>query len=211
METIELGPLGRRYRMIDPGGGGRVAKILRSGVPYEVDVVEDMAALGVSGVAVDVGANIGNHTLWLAMVCGLQVVAFEPIKYAKLEANLALNDLGSSRVSVHRVALGAVETTASASRKNRLTTGAGTIPVRRLDDFDLRGVSILKIDVEGMEADVIAGGLVMIERERPTVYAEAWDRDYRDRVDWLLSPLGYRRGRRFRWHQNRWDPPEPGQ
>ncbi|HEV2929907.1 MAG TPA: FkbM family methyltransferase, partial [Propionibacteriaceae bacterium] len=92
---IELGPPGNRYRIRDPGGGGRVAKILRSGTPYEAGVLADMASLGLTGAAVDVGANIGNHSLWLAVVCGLSVEAFEPdpANLSRLRHNVALNGL----------------------------------------------------------------------------------------------------------------------
>ena len=203
--TIELGPKGSRYLIHDPGGGGRVAKILRSGVPYEKDVVEDMAALEASGVAVDVGANIGNHTLWLVAVCGLEVKAFEPIKGDLLARNVDLNGF-ADRVAIHRFALGDTPTTAHLIGHNQLKTGAGDFEVRTLDEFDFSNVSILKIDTEGMEEQVITGGLETIERERPTIYAEAWDDDYLARITALLEPLGYSLARRFKWHQNKWVP-----
>jgi FkbM family methyltransferase len=204
-DTIELGPPDARYRIYDPGGGGRVAKILRTGTPYEVDVVADMVSLDAAGVAVDVGANIGNHTLWLAAVCGLRVEAFEPIRHAKLAANVALNNL-QDQVGIHRHALGDTPGSATRLAGNRLDVGTGDITIRTLDAFAFTGVSILKIDVEGMETDVVAGGLETIADSRPVIYAEAWNDDYLAAVGRLLEPLGYRHARAFRWHQNRWDP-----
>ena len=203
--TLTLGPEGRRYQIYDPGGGGRVAKILRTGTPYESQVVADMAAAGAVGRAVDVGANIGNHTLWLAVVCQLQVVAFEPIKYEKLRANVVLNGL-QDRVTIHQVALGNQVGRATALERNRLDVGTGDIPIVTLDEFALDDVSILKIDVESMEPDVIRGGLDTIGRNRPIVYAEAWDDAARDVVDGLLKPLGYTFARSFKWNQNKWVP-----
>jgi FkbM family methyltransferase len=206
--VIELGPVGARYRIHDPGGGGRIAKMIRGGQPYEVDVLADMAALDLAGTAVDVGANIGNHTLWLAAVCGLRVEAFEPREeqLAKMRANVALNGFGG-RVRVHPVALGAAAGTAKQLSKGRLNpAAAGAVEVRTLDSYQLTDVTLVKIDVEGMEPAVIRGGLATIERCRPTIYAEAWDDTYSDATGKLLEPLGYRRVRRFRWHQQRWDP-----
>lgn len=30
------------------------------------------------GIAIDIGANIGNHTIFLSKVCGMEVIAIEP-------------------------------------------------------------------------------------------------------------------------------------
>lgn len=203
---IKLGPPEARYRIRDPGGGGRVAKILRTGTPYEAGVLADMASLSLTGLAVDVGANIGNHSLWLAVVCWLRVEAFEPLSanYDQLAANVALNRLGD-QVRTHRVALGDTEGVAHHIGRGRLSPG-GELPVRTLDSYDFRGVALLKIDVEGMEQAVIRGGLETISRNRPVIYAEAWDDTYRAATGALLEPLGYRLGPRLKWHQQRWDP-----
>lgn len=209
--TIELGPPEARYLIRDPGGGGRVAKMLRGGNPYEHAVLKDMKSLEPTGLAVDVGANIANHTLWLAMVCGMDVVAFEPRESArvKFRDNVALNDL-EDRVTLHSMALGdrdqAEQATASHVGKGRMQVGAGDIPVRTLDSFELQDVGLLKIDVEGMEQAVIRGGIEMITREKPIIYAEAWDDEYREATGELLRPLGYTAGPKLRWHQQRWDP-----
>lgn len=59
-------------------------------------------------VIVDAGANIGNHTLFFAKVCGAaEVHAFEPLRtiFAVLERNVALN--GLTNVRCHNMALGA--------------------------------------------------------------------------------------------------------
>lgn len=204
--VIELGPPGRRYRIYDPGGGGRLAKILRTGAPYESTVLADMAALGVTGTAVDVGANVGNHSLWLTAVCGLRVHAFEPLldNLVQLRANVTLNGL-QGRIAVHDVALGDADGTAQHVGRGQLTPG-GELPVRRLDDYGLTDVSLLKIDVEGTEDKVIRGGMETIRRCRPVIYAEAWDDSYSARTGELLEPLGYRPTRRLKWHQQRWDP-----
>lgn len=207
-DTIELGPEGSRYRIHDPGGGGRVAKMLRAGHPYEHGVLNDMLSLGIEGgTAVDVGANIANHTLWLALVCKLDVVAIEPrdTALAKLRANLELNGL-TDRVPVHAIALGDAEGAAEHIGKGRMKVGSGAVPVRTLDSLDVRDVRLLKIDVEGMEQSVIRGGMETIARDKPVIYAEAWDDDYREATAELLRPLGYSQGPKLRWNQQRWDP-----
>jgi FkbM family methyltransferase len=74
------------------------------------------------------------------------------------------------------------------------------VPVRPLDELELPRVDILKIDVEGMELDVIAGAdatirrcrpVLMVENDRdihsPAVIQALLDRDYR--LFWFLVPL----------------------
>ena len=60
--------------------------------------------------------------------------------------------------------------------------------VRRLDSFELKPWFI-KIDVQGLEKDVIMGGMTTIAKYRPIVLVES--EDYDD-IDSLLAPLGYR-------------------
>jgi FkbM family methyltransferase len=159
---------------------------------------------------VDAGANIGNHTIWLAVVCGLEVAAFEPIKHAELDANLALNGL-SGQVAVHRVALGDEDTTALHMGKGRLDTGKGALPVRMLDSFGLEGVSVIKADVEGMEPAVLQGGEETIRRDRPVIFAEEWGQSEHDAIAGVLEPWGYTMMSRFHGKGSatpvgRWEP-----
>jgi FkbM family methyltransferase len=62
------------------------------------------------------------------------------------------------------------------------------IDVRTLDDFHL-APDILKIDVEGAEADVILGGLETIRSGQPVILVEG----EAIAVEKPLSPMGYRR------------------
>jgi len=184
---------------------GIVAKCAEEGNPYEARLLEHIYKQEFDGLALDVGAHVGNHTLWLAAVCGLDVVAFEPGKSVKqLRLNVELNGL-QDRVSVHRVALGEaagvgrlvgkgqVETEAWHSMTQEIELGKGEVVVKALDEFELNSVAVMKVDVEGMEANVLRGGLATIERCRPAIYAETWGKEYTTAVREVLEPLGYRR------------------
>lgn len=183
---------------------GIVAKCAEQGSPYEPRLLERIYDASPTGLAVDVGAHIGNHTLWLAVICRLEVIAFEPSKAIKqLRANVALNGL-ESQVGVHRVALGSgpgvgrliekgqVVAEPWQSMNREMELGEGEVEVRTLDSYGLDEVSVIKIDVEGMEAAVVAGAAETIERCRPLVYAETWGESYTAAVAELLEPLGYR-------------------
>lgn len=180
---------GVRYRIEDPGG--LIGKSLRAGNPYEARVLEHIYRQGLKGVAVDAGASVGNHALWFAAVCGLRVVAFEPLVYEQLLRNVALNGLGK-QIRVQAVALGASAGTATPLGRGQLEPGQGSVPVEPLDGFELADVALLKVDVEGMEADVLEGALDTIRRCEPLIFAEAWDHEAHARVAGVLEPLGYR-------------------
>lgn len=195
----------RSYRMYDTGG--KISRCMRAGIPYEHGLLEsiyDRTQEGrFGGLAVDVGANIGNHTLWMAVMCGLKVAAIEPVTVEMLYANLELNGLNNSLdVSVFPIGVGASTTELQHQGKGRLRLPSeshlGTIiEVKPLDDLDLRAVSLIKIDVEGMEADVLRGARRTISRDRPVIYAEFWDDEHFEDITRVLAPLGYRLTRVF--------------
>lgn len=175
--------------------------LLREGVPYELEMVRDAASLN-EGLMVDVGANIGNHSLFWA-ASGHAVAAFEPdaTLTSCLEASALLNKM--SALSVHSVAVGAEpgkcrlrEVEPTNIGMQQAVVGEGDIPVVRLDDMGLAGVGTLKVDVEGMELDVLQGASAIIDRDKPNIYVEAVGEQHA-RVTELLEMSGYAEVRRF--------------
>jgi FkbM family methyltransferase len=134
----------------------------------EVDLLRQIIRRG--DVVVDIGANIGAHTLFMAKTVGPQgmVLAFEPqrIVYQTLCANMALNSIANA--FCHQMALGEApgsilvpslnysqEDNYGGVELGRCTQGEA-VEVRRLDAMDLSRCRMLKVDVEGME---IQGGI----------------------------------------------------
>src|SRR5690606_32431577 len=145
------------------------------------------------GLAVDVGAYIGGHSLWFALACGLDVIALEPNPdtYQRLTRTI---DANPGNIRAIQAAAGAHPGTASIAVTRRGNTGAtrlaigdGPIQVITLDSLNLTDVRLLKIDVEGMTADVIAGAARLIEEQSPVIYAEG----DQDQIASML-PAGYR-------------------
>lgn len=127
-------------------------------------------------VVVEVGANIGGHTVAIGKAVGARgrVVAIEPqpVIFQALCANLALNDLtnvdasncgcGSKRqtLSLPRIDYAHEGNFGAVGLENYATTASSSsVDVQRLDDLlaPYKLVNLLKIDVEGMESEVIEG------------------------------------------------------
>ncbi len=160
---------------------------------------------------VDVGANIGAHTLTLSRAVGERgrVCAFEPQRevFQTLCANMALNSVINA--DCFQLAAGAeaghvvvphirydLRGNFGGVPMNDCESGA-KVPKVRLDDFlESDNLRLLKIDVEGMEAEVIEGARRLIARFRPVLYVE---NDQPDRSRALIDVIGGL-GYRMFWH-----------
>ncbi|MEM9714530.1 MAG: FkbM family methyltransferase, partial [Actinomycetota bacterium] len=196
--VVELDVAQHRYRLeVDPDDFvGR--EIVLTGRPYEADLLEHLARhLPSGGRVLDVGAHIGNHTIALA-VLGHEVVAVEPNPETRalLEANVHRNGL-DGRVTVHGVAAGArpghgaLIVDDDNSGATRLDPGAGSVPIRRIDDL-VQDVDLVKLDVEGHELAALEGAHRLLSTRRPTVLAEAHDDDAFRALTGTLALYGYR-------------------
>jgi FkbM family methyltransferase len=162
-------------------------------------------------VMLDVGAYTGIFTLVSTAVNpALRADAFEivPAVVELLRENCARNGV-LDRVSIHHVGLGEVAGSVTLpvgeggsalpdfySTKLRFTEGV-EVPIRTLDevtrDVALGTRAVMKIDVEGTEAEILKGGAAFLERIRPDILCEvlASGGDGPALED-VLRPLGYR-------------------
>jgi len=187
------GVYGEPYWVNDPGDGV-VGGALRTGEPYEAKLLYHIYRRRFTGTAVDVGAHLGNHTLWFAHVCRLNVVAFEPLAHAELQANLRLNPHLQDRVRLRSVGLGVDYGAARPMGKGVLEEDwDGPVIIVPLDSMELQDVSVMKIDVEGWEPHVLLGAAETIVRNRPVIYAEARDEDAAERNGQVLKQMRYER------------------
>lgn len=165
----------------------------------------------------DVGANIGSHTLPLALLVGStgKVLAFEPTRFAveKLRANAALNPDLQSHVEAHQLLLAGASTdevppaiysswplieaeNVHAQHRGQLMSTEGARAVT-LDGFlaerQLAHVDFIKIDVDGNEPAVLRGALETIQSHRPKILMEIapylFD-DAPEQFHWMLSIFG---------------------
>lgn len=170
-------------------------------------------------VAIDVGANIGCHTLVMASAVGSsgKVVAFEPFpKMAKrLKENILLNRL--ENIVIREECLGEAkgelelfvpsnseynQAVASLHQEN-LPEGSESIKAQITtldavrDDLALERVDLIKVDVEGHEYQVFKGAEKTIEKFQPSIIFEFSERQWKNAgydarvVESWLSERGY--------------------
>ncbi|MCL1477303.1 FkbM family methyltransferase [Marinobacter sp. M3C] len=158
-------------------------------------------------LAVDVGANIGNHTLYFSHLFD-SVVAFEPSLSLNLvlQANLIRNK--RKNVEVIRCGLGETNGNAFIKELSREHTGmveleifsgdseglVEAVEVNRGDDllFDrLLPIGFIKVDVEGMEVSVFKGMKECISRDKPLIAFEARNIVEGNQAIQWLSDVGY--------------------
>ena len=160
----------------------------------------------------DVGANIGAHTVELARMVGANglVLAFEPqrLVHQVLCANLAANNI--ENVMAMQAALGARQSRAAIARPNyglRENFGglsllmnpegpSEPVPVATIDTLSLSACHFIKIDVEGMEVEVLRGADTVLRRFRPLLYLENDREAQSEALIALLLEAGYR----LFWH-----------
>ncbi len=166
--------------------------------PGEIMLFAQLVTPG--SLVVDVGANIGALTLFLAQAVGPRgaVVAIEPQRmvYQLLCANLALNEVGNVR-AIHAGAGRApgqafVPLSDYAKPGNfggvELGDKSGEpVEIVSIDGLQLPSCQFIKIDVEGQEQAVIAGAAETIARFRPVLYVE---NDRRRQSPDLIRQLG---------------------
>lgn len=156
-------------------------------------------------LVLDVGANIGAHTVFLAQAVGPTgaVIAFEPqrLMFQTLCANVALNSL----VNVHcqQAAVGdspgvVIVPTLDPTRENNfggVSVGSRSngepVPVVRLDDLHLNRCRLIKIDVEGMELQVLRGAAKLIEQHAPALYVENDRKEQSAELIRHIDSIGY--------------------
>lgn len=176
-----------------------------AGTFYEREMLEHARSTDLQGTVIDVGANIGNHTVFFGMFTSVeQVIAVEPHQPAAeyLRDNIAVNHLGS-KVTQLACALGTTNGTVglkpgpARNMGHTKVTSGDDIELARLDDIATSDVSLLKIDVEGYELEVLTGGIELLGDQRPVLFIEAANLFRKRRIDKFLRRFGYQAVARF--------------
>lgn len=159
-------------------------------------------------IAIDIGANIGVHTVSMIDAVGKDgyIVAFEPQKLIKRCLNKTLKKRGNNFIISSNLV----------SNKNGKVifysdgTGRSRIPIegdryikkwkktitstitldKYLTELNIKSsISLIKIDVEGHEFEVLEGSKNTINKYKPIIYIEVWDKkgDHDKLISWCFN------------------------
>jgi protein O-GlcNAc transferase len=200
-----------------------IRRIRRTGTFYEIDLLEHIAQCGpLGGTYIDVGANIGNHSIYFGKFLADFLIAVEPVPDTADVLDFNLRSNGVTNYVLVRAGLGAEpgvgmtiladnETNVGMTRVELVKTGVGdTVDATlvALDTLDrvveaqaARGermpVRFVKIDVEGAELDVLRGAADVLQQYRPQLAIELATRQAYQEVGEFLSSYGYRKVGKF--------------
>ncbi len=177
---------------------------------YEPELLNGMCELvkDKDGIALDIGANIGNHSLFFANRFA-KVISFEPVPsncwivksnlYLNGIQNLVLIKKGLSNKNIKM----ALDSSNPKNTNNGVSAisevlGSQTIIDVVIGDEEISKLSLdkkvvlIKIDVEGHEPFVVEGLKATIKKDMPTIFWEAFSREEANRTKVLLEDMGYK-------------------
>ncbi len=167
------------------------------GVFFEEEELRFLAGRFPPGLRiVDAGANTGNHTLFFAtaMQAGT-VIPIEPLPRAIAAIRSVVEENGLRNVDLSKLgfAIGAApgrmraipSITAGLGATHFVEDLEGAVSRVPLDDLVKGPVDLVKIDVEGMEMEVLAGAAALVAVQHPSLYVEVLDAKIAEFMRWV--------------------------
>lgn len=179
-------------------------RIEKTGKFYEQDILNKWILPLKNDIKIvyDIGANIGNHTLYFAVNTSAEkIYSFEPmiINYDVLQKNITQN--GLQNVTCFNLALGEKKTTAfmeiakennngSAKIVDKHDSSMTEVKVEALDNLNLPNPDFIKIDVEGFEVSVLRGMSNTLKNTNAYIWIEVDENNSREVYD-IMKSFGY--------------------
>jgi len=177
--------------------GGRFYETQRNGLLNHIYQTELKG-----GKYIDIGASVGNHSLFFANVMKGEVISFEPQadSFYHLQENMELNSFLNP---LYRVALGLREGFVNMTKHSDTNVGMyqvnendnGDTILCPLDNFAdiVKGYDVIKIDVEHYNKELLTGAKNVLTRGSGLVYIEAETPDVLKVTDRIMAEYDYER------------------
>jgi FkbM family methyltransferase len=175
----------------------------RHNVFYELSLLDKIRSYNARGMYIDVGANLGNHSVFFANFCKattLLTIEAHPAIHKVLALNLR-NYVKIPYVSFNCAAAAVDGGHVTMSGIDEDNVGAtaivnhheGPITTVTIDGLvaDHVDVAVIKMDIEGYERHALLGALQTIDRCRPLVAMEAWTEEELQALDDIIRVHGY--------------------
>ena len=169
---------------------------------FEQNILNELSSfMPQEAVICDIGANIGNHTLyWLSKKQASYIYCFEPRPetFQILKKNIQINNF-EDKSECFNCGLSDKESTLKIEKFSSKNIGGATfvknsdgrVKAVSLDSLNLpRKIDFIKIDVEEMEDDVLRGAVNTLAQHKPTVFIEILPHNFL-KIKNLLESLGY--------------------
>ena len=198
----------------DIGGIGKSLVAYGEWAEHEIAFLRHF--LGPGSSVIDVGAFIGTHTLAFSRFVGARGRVYsiepQPVFYDILKSNIALNkrkNVSTINAAVNSItgsmaikdfditadknfggnALG--DQLARNSPATNTSNASQIISLVTLNSLNLKRCDLIKIDAEGMESAIIAGGDQLLRQEKPIIYSECNSIESGAKILSILRTIGY--------------------
>jgi FkbM family methyltransferase len=182
----------------------------------EKDFLYFLKLIPSGGIVLDIGANIGIMTVYLARkIKDVTIFAFEPIPHNVKVLERVISHYKLKNVTICKHALGdedgeiemvmpvidlvkmqGLSHVVHKSIPDNNTGERFTIPVKKIDSIQeimngTKPVTAIKMDVENFEYFVLDGAKELLKKYKPIIYCELWDNENRSKCFELMQSLGY--------------------
>lgn len=180
---------------------------------YEHDVLKELDNyIPEDAVICDIGANIGNHSLyWASNMKVKQIYAFEPVDttYKILKTNIKINNLEniikpfniglSDEKGYGVINIYSNDNIGGTHIKKSDNLNGEKLNIDKLDNIEIseEKIDFIKIDVEGHELFTLKGAEQTINKYKPLIFIEIFAENS-DTITELLSSYGYTLKQTFR-------------
>lgn len=201
LEIIVTLMKGVRFRVFDPKE--HIQKFWMGGIFYEASFKGLLAYLNRHGYVnmrcLDIGASIGNHSLYFKCILNCDVIAIEPFKssFDHLMENCRLNNV---EIESHNVALGDHTGMVSMNNVSRKNYNVGMcqvvegndVKIDKLDNVVFGQFGFIKIDVEHYNIPLLAGAEKTLRNQKSChVFIECETDEIKDPTNEIMSDYGY--------------------
>lgn len=206
-------PMRKEFDLDHPDPKDHLAKNWRNEQSfYELALLEFVRLYGpTGGTFFDVGANVGNHTIFLASMVADCVVSVEPCPEAlfALRQNIAKNKLSNCLTVDCAVGDRTGQAALNVRAENSHNLGSTSVQARRdceektvqtktldriwsdISEATKGALKYIKLDIEGAELPALRGGADILQRYAPHVSAEAASSEELDALCKYLYDFGY--------------------